>query len=172
MLGRFATGRVAVFIDAANILYSEKDLGWRISYEKLKSYLGKECNVSAMYFYTAVDPDNHGQARFISKLKSLGLKIVSKRIKKIRIHSGEFVIKGNVDVELSMGMLEHVDSYDTAILMSGDSDFAPVVDKIKSFGKDIVVLSIDECVSRELLDRAKYIGLDKLKDEIGLDNKA
>jgi uncharacterized LabA/DUF88 family protein len=39
MIGRFVKGGVFVFIDVANIFYSQKTLGWRISYEKLKQYL-------------------------------------------------------------------------------------------------------------------------------------
>jgi uncharacterized LabA/DUF88 family protein len=171
MLKQFTTGRVAVFIDAANVFYAQKDLGWDISYGRLKSYLGKECDVSGMYIYTAIDPNNVRQTRFIEKLRSLGFVVVTRRIKKIRGPSEQPILKGNVDTELSMGMLDNIDHYDTAVLMSGDSDFAPVIDRIRSLGKKIIVMSTKKHVSRELLDRAKYINLKKLKDEIGFGNK-
>lgn len=171
MLRRFTTGRVAVFIDAANVFYAQKNLGWRISYEKLKKYFERECTGSRVFLYNAIDPNNTGQIRFVNKLESFGLEVVSRRIKKIRTSSGTSIIKGNVDIELSMGMLEHINSYDTAILMSGDSDFAPVVDKIKRLGKNTVVISTDRYVSRELLDRAKYIDIEELKGEVKFDDK-
>ena len=31
-------GRIAVFIDVANVIYSLRDLGWRIDYKKLQKY--------------------------------------------------------------------------------------------------------------------------------------
>ena len=37
MIKQFVTGRVFVFIDAANILYSQQSLRWRVDYEKLKT---------------------------------------------------------------------------------------------------------------------------------------
>ncbi len=42
MISKFTKGKVTVFIDAANIFYSQKTLKWRISYERLKSYFEKE----------------------------------------------------------------------------------------------------------------------------------
>jgi len=35
MVGPFVKGKTAVFIDAANIFYSQKTLKWRIDYGKL-----------------------------------------------------------------------------------------------------------------------------------------
>lgn len=34
-----------VFIDAANILYSQKTLGWKVGYENLKNYLDYEVDL-------------------------------------------------------------------------------------------------------------------------------
>ena len=38
MISKFVKGKVAVFIDAANILYSQQTLGWRVDYQRLKTY--------------------------------------------------------------------------------------------------------------------------------------
>lgn len=43
MIKQFIKGRVYVFIDAENVFYSQRTLGWRISYEKLMKYFKKEC---------------------------------------------------------------------------------------------------------------------------------
>ena len=50
MIDRFIKGRVNVFVDAANILYSQKTLRWRVDYEKLKKYFESECDRRAIYF--------------------------------------------------------------------------------------------------------------------------
>lgn len=164
MLGLFLKGRVAVFIDAANVFHSQQKLGWKISYKKLKEYFIKECDLSEIHFYTAIDPENLGQKRMISKLRGLGVNVVTRPIKRISIASGRTFIKGNVDIELSLGMIDNKDKYDTAVLMSGDSDFALVTERLKSLGKNVVVISTDDRISKELLEITEYINLGALKE--------
>ena len=50
MLKKFIKRKVYVFIDAANIFYSQQTLGWRISYEKLMKYFKKECRNLGLCF--------------------------------------------------------------------------------------------------------------------------
>lgn len=63
-------------------------------------------------------------------------------------------------------MYDTSDSYETAILISGDSDFAPLIDKMKQKGKKILVISTKNHISKELIERAKFIDLKKLKQVI------
>ena len=49
MLNKFIKGKVYVFIDVENIFYSQRNLGWKISYEKLMKYFKKECGERAKY---------------------------------------------------------------------------------------------------------------------------
>src|SRR3989338_2760370 len=121
MIKQFIKGRVYVFIDAENVFYSQRTLGWRISYEKLMKYFKKECG---------------------------------------------YKWKNNLDIELAFEMVDTKDKYDTAILISGDSDFDPPITRIKRAGKRIIVMSTRGHVAEELLDLAKYIDLRKLKNEI------
>ena len=48
MIGQFVKGRVFVFVDAANILYSQQTLRWRVDYKKLKEYFEKECGLKGI----------------------------------------------------------------------------------------------------------------------------
>lgn len=43
MLHQFIKGKVYVFIDAENVFYAQRTLGWKISYEKLLGYFKREC---------------------------------------------------------------------------------------------------------------------------------
>lgn len=52
------------------------------------------------------------------------------------------------------------------MLISGDSDFSVPVDRIKKVGKWIIVMSTRGHISKELLERAKFIDLRKIKAEI------
>src|SRR3989338_8082204 len=63
MIGTFTKGKVAVFIDAANIFYSQRTLGWRISYEKLKEYFERECEISTLFVYCLFIPPRTKRAR-------------------------------------------------------------------------------------------------------------
>ncbi|MBI2551974.1 NYN domain-containing protein [Candidatus Uhrbacteria bacterium] len=168
MIRNFVKGRVYVFIDAANIFYSQRSLKWRISYVRLREYFTKECNASKMFVYTAHDAMRPQQERFLRMLQTNGYIVRTKPVKKIRIAHGIYEWKGDFDVELTMDILDHITEYDTAILLSGDSDFAPVVDRVKSHGKRIIVMSVKDHISRELLQRAKFINLKKLRDQIEL----
>src|SRR3989344_2303683 len=171
MIGKVTKGKVAVFIDAANIFYSQRTLGWRISYERLGSYFRKECGAQTLFVYTATDKERPEQEKFVAMLERSGFIVRTKPVKKIRIAHGVYQWKGDFDVELTMDMLDTVSSYDTAVLMSGDSDFAPVIDRVKTHGKRVIVMSVKGHVSKELLDRAKYINLKKLREDIELKSK-
>ena len=168
MISQFVKGRVYVFIDAANIFYSQRTLKWRISYERLKKYFEKECNVGKIFIYTAQDAKRLNQEKFLRMLKNNGFIIRTKPVKQIRIANGLYQWKADFDVELAMDMLDHLEQYDSAILLSGDSDFAPVIDRVKKHNKLVVVMSVKGHISKELLERAKYVNLKKLRSEIEL----
>lgn len=168
MINKFAKGKVYVFIDAANIFYSQKTLKWRISYEKLIQYFRKECNLGECFVYTAYDKDRPQQKKFLDMLRINGYIVRTKPVKRIRVTKGVYEWKGDFDVELTLDMIDNVENYDTAILMSGDSDFAPIIDKVKKHGKGVIIMSSKYHVSKELLERAKYINLKKLRNEFEL----
>lgn len=166
MISRFASGRVFVFIDAANILYSQKTLGWRIDYQKFKNYLTEECDLQKLFFYTGRVGDNIKQRKFLEKLHRMGYVIRTKEVKRIKIAPNEYILKGNLDGELIIDALTQKDAYDTCILVSGDSDFASLLDELKRNHKRVLVVSTKGHIAKELLERAKYINLSRLKDKI------
>ena len=168
MIKPFVFGRVFVFIDAANILYSQQTLRWKVDYEKLKKYFTDECDLNGIYFYTGRVGDNEKQNSFIRRLEYLGYVVKAKEVKRIRLEDNTFEWKGNLDVELTIDVLGNITNFDTLILMSGDSDFAALLDTVKAQKKRVIVMSTKGHISKELLDRAKYINLKKLKDQIAL----
>jgi uncharacterized LabA/DUF88 family protein len=69
MIGQFVEGKVYVFIDAENLFYTQRTLGWKISYEKLRRYFKKECGEGTKCFvYKGVDEFNAGQKKFLDML--------------------------------------------------------------------------------------------------------
>lgn len=167
MIGAFIHGRVYVFIDAENLFYSQRTLGWRISYEKFMRYLKRECGDGVKCFvYSGKDEHNTKQAKFLDMLEINGYVVRTKVVKKILSRDGSTKWKSNLDIELAFEMVDTKEKYDTALLVSGDSDFATPVDRVKQSGKRVIVLSTRGHISRELLERAKFVDLRKLKHEI------
>jgi len=170
MINKFVKGKVYVFIDAANTFYSQRTLGWKISYEKLMRYFKKECGEATKCFiYAAYDESRQTEQKFLDMLDINGYILRTKALKKISLREGGDKHKGSLDVELALEMVELVDKYDTAILLSGDSDFGPPIDRIKKKSKRIIVMSTKGRISRELIEKAKYINLKKLKNEIAME---
>lgn len=166
MIKPFVFGRVYVFVDAANILYSQQTLRWRVNYEKLKKYFESECDLKGIYFYTGKVGKNDKQDKFIKRLERLGYSVRTKEVKLIKVGNDAVQLKGNLDIELSLDAFRLKDNYDTILLLSGDSDFAYLIDLLKEEGKRTIVLSTRGHISKELIERAKYIDLRKLRDVI------
>jgi len=167
MLKKFTKGKVYVFIDNSNVFYAQKTLGWKISYSKLIKYLKKECGRGMKCFiYLAYDENKQSERKFLDMLDINSYILRTKAIKRIRIKKNYFKHKGNLDIELALEMVELANSYQTAVLFSGDSDFAAPIDRIKRKGKRIIVISTRGRIAKELLERAKFIDLRKLKNKI------
>ncbi len=166
MVKDIVKGRAYMFIDAANILYSQQTLGWKVDYKKLKQYFEEECDLKGAYFYTGQVGANDKQKGFLEKSQSFGYRVTAKEVKRIRVGRNAFEWKGNLDVELTIDVIKNLGNFDTLILLSGDSDFAPLLDTVKQAGKNAIVMSTKGHISKELLERAKYINLKKLKDVI------
>ncbi len=171
MISKFIKGRVNVFIDASNVYYSQNKLKWRIDFRKFLDYLKKEVDLREIYYYTARDLSFEKQTRFLNFMEMIGYKVRNKRIKFIKDKNKKAekdgFFKGNLDVELTMDVLETKDNYDTLILVSGDSDFEPLLQLMKmKYRKRCLVMATKHSISIELIKCAKYINLAKLKKYI------
>jgi len=122
MIKQFVNKSKYVFIDAENLFYSQRTLGWRISYEKLIHYFKHECGKETKCFvYTGRDESNSGQTKFLDMLEINGYIVRTRVVKKIKDHKGGYKWKNNLDMELAFEMDDVKDKYDTAVLMSGDN---------------------------------------------------
>lgn len=166
MIGEFIKGKTAVFIDASNILYSQKTLGWRMDYLKLKKYIESECKLVHMAFYTGKVGTDEKQEMFLSRLLRNGISVISKDVKFIKGEGGVIITKGNLDVELALDCFMKKNDFDTLVLFSGDSDFAYLIDVLKKNGKRVIVVSTRNHISRELVERAKFVALNKIREYV------
>lgn len=147
-------GKIIVFIDAANVIYSMRSLGWKLAYKKLHKYFGKNSNLMGIYFYSAYSKTSVAQQGLFEMLSRIGFIMRTKELKYIKSRNKIVMVKGNVDVEMTVDMIDLLRKYDTAVLLSGDSDFAPLVNYVKGKKKKVVVISTRGHISKELRDVA------------------
>jgi len=172
MIDKFVKGKIAVFIDAANLESSVKSLGWWIDYVKLRDIFPKEDLVEIRDYCVRHNTDNQDQ--FFAFLKINGFTLITKLLKVIKdndIDRGD-IRKANFDVEIAVDAMEMQESFDTFVLFSGDSDFDYLLRKLRNSGKIVIVVSVKNHISKELIDSSdKYIDLKKLKMLIERKNK-
>ncbi len=157
--------KAIVCIDAANVIYSQRTLGWQIDFKKLMDYFKKNYQLDNVYFYYAYIKNDAKQQGFFDKLKQWDYKIKTKEVKLIRQKDGTVMKKGNLDVELTIDAVKEIKYYSTAILMSGDSDFHALIKYLQGKNKKVVVISSKGHVAKELLNSAdKYINFNSLRD--------
>ena len=166
MIAPLIHGKTAVFIDAANIFYSQKTLGWRVDYRKLAHYLQTEADIVGLYYYTGRVGSQEKQTAFLNALYTFGYQVTEKEVKFIKVSGSPDLPKGNLDVELALDTFRLRENFDTFVLFSGDSDFAYLLDLLKKEEKRVIVVSMRGHVSRELLQRAKYVALPRLRPMI------
>ncbi len=156
--------KAVVFIDAANVIYSQRTLKWQIDFKKLMDYFKNNYQLGNVYFYFAYIKDDKNQQGFFNKLRQWGYRIKTKEVKLIRQKDRTVMKKGNLDVELTIDAVKDLKYYSTAILMSGDSDFHALVKFLQNKNKKVVVISSKGHVSFELLKAAnKYINFNSLR---------
>ncbi len=158
----------ALFIDAENLFFIQKGLGWEIDFEKLYNFFDTHFSIYNAFYYTVVAPEQDSYEEKLQFLDSLAVHGYTVRRKHLKIiHAGDKQIrKGNVDIEMVVDMFNTKDLYDVVILLSGDSDFERALELLRSYGKEIMVVSARGFVSRELINTAdKYTDISILKEE-------
>jgi uncharacterized LabA/DUF88 family protein len=168
---------IYVFIDASNLWEAQKAKGRFFDYEKLRRYLKEKFDSGTIeiFYYSAYPADgtrNYSLDRrhkfFTFLKKGLGFVVRKKELKRIHIASteGELIEeKGNMDVEMTIDALYHIQKYDTAVFFTGDSDFIALVKHLRSAGKKVYIFSSKNNISYEL-----RIGGDDYFDVLEIEN--
>ncbi|MFX0105002.1 MAG: NYN domain-containing protein [Candidatus Hodarchaeota archaeon] len=161
--------RIIIFIDHANIFHNIENLNIRINYLKLKEIFTRNHHLVGIFMYMGI-PDKilPKKLNFLRYLNAQGFIIQPKPV--IISPTGKKKQKG-VDIFIYKDIVElaEEDTYDKAILVSGDSDFLDVVRKLKELKKEIEIWSFKKSTSRALIDEAGHNNvhyIDNILDEI------
>ena len=174
--------RVMVFIDYRNIFESMRFMGdyARLDLFRLTQILVGSRDLVGAYVFDAkkmyASKDDETVAMH-NKLREQGFRVIARE--SMVYHDGK-VEQKEVDVSLACEMLEHalMNHFDVAIVVSGDRDFVPAIQKVQSAGKRVEVAAFNDVYNEEckraadvyyLLDDIPFMSLSSPTLEQGVD---
>jgi uncharacterized LabA/DUF88 family protein len=135
--------RVALFIDGANLHAAARALGFDIDYKRLLRTFQEQCRLIRAFYYTAlIEDQEYSPLRpLVDWLDYNGFTMVTKPTKEFTDAMGRRKIKGNMDIELAIDVLEMSAHLDHVVLFSGDGDFRRLVEAVQRRGVRVSVVS-------------------------------
>lgn len=156
-------GKITIFIDGNNLFHAARAVGVEIDYAKLLNFLRGNSDLLRAFFYTGVDEKAERQQGFLLWMRRNGYRVVEKELKTY----ADGTKKANLDVEIAVDMLSLADKYDTAVLVSGDEDFAYAINAVAYKGVRVELAGFRTNTSPRLIDVAdQFIELDSHIEEI------
>ncbi len=166
---------VYAFIDSQNLnLGTSKDIhrgrrqiykGWKLDYKKFRKYLSDKFRVSKAILFIGYIKQNEKLYRY---LKSCGYDLVYKPTTKNK----DGRPKGNVDAELVLHAAAiQYQSYDKAVIVSGDGDFYCLHEFLKKNGKLLRIIipnsKSESSLLKEFQDYKTFIEFEKARLSLG-----
>jgi uncharacterized LabA/DUF88 family protein len=165
--------KIALFIDGANLYSAARALGFDIDYKKLLQVFQKRGRfIRALYYTALVEDQEYSPIRpLVDWLDYNGFTMVTKPTKEFTDSSGRRKIKGDMDIELAIDMMEMSPYLDHVILFSGDGDFRRLVEVVQRKGVKVSIVSTVKSsppmVADELRRQAdQFIELQDLASEV------
>ncbi len=150
--------RVAVLIDTQNLYHSAKNLyKSKVNFGAVvKTAVGERKLIRALSY--VVNTESGEEAPFFEALEKVGIEI---KTKDLQIFYGG-AKKADWDVGLAIDAIKLAHKVDAIVLATGDGDFIPLVEYVKSQGCQVEVITFGRSASsklREIVD--DFIDLDE-----------
>ncbi len=139
----YSNERIALFIDGANLYSAARTLGFDIDYKRLREHFASQARLIRAFYYTAlVEDQEYSPIRpLVDWLDYNGFTLVTKPTKEFTDAMGRRKIKGNMDIELAVDVMEMTAHVDHIVLFSGDGDFRRLVDAAQRKGTRVTLVS-------------------------------
>ncbi len=162
--------RITIFIDNSNIFKGFQKYNIKADYEKLKNLITRGRKLDAIFLYEGVvSPMSPEKRSWYKELTTRSGYIIKASFDKIAT-GGAIEKKVDIKIAIDIISLAYENMYDTAVLVSGDGDFVPVVKKVKELGKNVEVWAFRYSLANALKvelekDNIKYLDdiLSKIK---------
>ncbi len=135
--------KVAIFIDGSNLYSASRALDFDIDYKALLEWMASNGRLVRAFYYTAlIDEQEYSPIRpLVDWLDYNGYSMVTKPTKEFTDSQGRKKIKGNMDIELAIDMMEMADKVDHILLFSGDGDFRRLIEAVQRKSVRVTVVS-------------------------------
>ena len=141
--------KIAIFADVQNIYYTTRQAyAKQFNYRKLWQSIAQQGKIVHAFAY-AIDRGDNQQIKFQDMLKHLGFDVKLKPY----IQRSDGSAKGDWDVGITIDIMEIASQVDTVILLSGDGDFAILLDKVKqTYGVKTEAYGVPKLTAKALID--------------------
>jgi uncharacterized LabA/DUF88 family protein len=135
--------RLAVFIDGANLYAASRTLGFDVDYKNLLQHFRRQGYLVRAYYYTALlETEEYSPLRpLVDWLGYNGYAVVTKPAKEFTDATGRRRVKGSVDIEMAVDVLDLAQHLDHVVLFSGDGDLRRLVESVQRRGVRVTVVS-------------------------------
>ena len=140
--------RVGVFIDTQNLYHSARNLySARVNFGAVvkDAVAGRKLVRAVAYVITTETGD---EKNFFDALEKLGIET---KTKDLQIFAGGSK-KADWDVGLAVDAIKMSPRLDSAVIVSGDGDFVPLVEYLQTIGIQVEVVSFSQSTSGKLRD--------------------
>jgi uncharacterized LabA/DUF88 family protein len=163
--------QIYAYIDSQNLNVSTQKIGWKMDWRKFRQFLQDKYGVTKAYMFIGYVPEFEDM---YEKMHDLGYAVVLKPTYDMTRPREEVIakpepadgqseteekkpVKGNIDAELVLWAMKDLNSYDKAIIVSGDGDFYCLVEYLDEQGKLLKLLTPSGHYSRLFNNYEKYI---------------
>ena len=142
----------------ANMYYSAKHIhGTRVNFGKILEDATEERRLVRAIAYV-IKADSPDEVKFFEALDKQGFEV---KMKDLQVFPGG-AKKGDWDVGLAVDAIKFAPKLDVVVLVSGDGDYVPLLEYLKSNGCQVEIISFGKSTSARLIEAADdFIDLDK-----------
>jgi uncharacterized LabA/DUF88 family protein len=139
----FPQERIALFIDGSNLFAAAKTLDFDIDYKRMLKFFSNQGHLIRAYYFTAlIEEQDYSPIRpLVDWLDYNGYTMITKPAKEFTDEDGQKRIKGNMDIELAVDLMDMAKSIDHAVIFSGDGDFRRLIEDVQNKGLRVSVVS-------------------------------
>ncbi len=156
--------KIIIFIDNSNIFKGFRKYDIKVDYERLKIIITKNRKLNGIFLYEGVVyPMSPGKKKWYKNLSEKSGYIIKASFDKIAANDA---IEKKIDIKIAIDMvsLAYENEYDTAVLVSGDGDFVPVIKKLKELGKGVELWAFRYSLANALKEKVGESNIHYLDD--------
>jgi uncharacterized LabA/DUF88 family protein len=137
------SGKLALFIDGANLYSTARALGFDIDFKKLLAVFAERGRLLRAFYYTPMFEDQEGSSTrpLIDWLSYNGHDVRTRSVRDFADQNGRRKARSSLSIELAVNAFEIVPHVDEMVLFTGDGDFRPLVEAVPRHGIRVTIVS-------------------------------